>query len=548
MKKNNFIEGTFIATFAIVFVKILGLLYVVPFYSIIGSKGGALYGYAYNIYCIFVAISSTGIPVAISKIISEYNTLGYLEAKVRAFNIGKKVISVISVLLFFVMFIFAPSVAKLILGELSGGNSIGDVAFVIRCISFAILVIPYLSITKGYLQGHKYIKPSSVSQVIEQIVRIAIILAGSYLSIKVFNLSVKIGVGVAVTGAFFGGLAAIMYLKNKIKSNKEELGLNVTKKDNISNREIVKKIVDYTIPYVIINVAVQVYSLIDMVLINRVMQYIGYDATTVEFITSAITTWAVKLNMIINSLAMGMTISLIPNIVSSFVKNDWKDVNNKINKAIEIIIIIAVPLTVGLSFLSTPVWTVFYGYSNIGSSILRFSIYTAFFSTMYLTVLSILQGLNKFKAVYFTTISGFLCNAILDAPLMLLFSKIGIPPYYGATVATIIGYTLSLLIGLLSIKKAHSLSYKPFVTTFFKVLIPTFVMIISLIIMNKIFVYDYTSKLLCLMYIVIETIIGGLIYLVITYKMKLFNEVFGTKLVHKVIKKITFGKVILKDN
>ena len=89
MKKNSFITGTLIATLSLVFVKILGMIYVLPFYAIVGAKGGALYSYAYNIYNIFLLISAAGIPSAISKIISEYDALGYYEAKNRAFNLAK---------------------------------------------------------------------------------------------------------------------------------------------------------------------------------------------------------------------------------------------------------------------------------------------------------------------------------------------------------------------------------------------------------------------------------------------------------------------------
>ena len=91
MKKNNFVQGAFIATLGIVITKILGILYVIPFYAIIGEKGGALYGYAYTLYLVFMAISSAGIPLAISKIISEYQTLGYYDAKQRAFKIGRQI-------------------------------------------------------------------------------------------------------------------------------------------------------------------------------------------------------------------------------------------------------------------------------------------------------------------------------------------------------------------------------------------------------------------------------------------------------------------------
>jgi O-antigen/teichoic acid export membrane protein len=75
MKKNPFIQGAMIATIGIVISKILGIIYVIPFYAVIGQKGGALYGYAYAMYSIFLNLSSIGIPLAFSRLTSEYNAL-----------------------------------------------------------------------------------------------------------------------------------------------------------------------------------------------------------------------------------------------------------------------------------------------------------------------------------------------------------------------------------------------------------------------------------------------------------------------------------------
>ena len=216
MKKNSFIEGTLIATIFIVLVKILGMLYVVPFYNIVGSKGAALYSYAYNIYLIFLSISTAGIPNAISKIISEYDTLGMKEAKTRTYNLSKKIISTLSIISFLVLFIFAGGFAKLILGDMTGGNTISDVTTVIRFVSLSVLVVPFLSITRGYLQGHKIMTPSSVSQLLEQIVRIAIMLIGSYSIYKLLDQSLTLAVGISLLGAFFGAVVADIYLINKI--------------------------------------------------------------------------------------------------------------------------------------------------------------------------------------------------------------------------------------------------------------------------------------------------------------------------------------------
>ena len=214
MRKNSFIEGTIVATMGILIVKFIGLIYVIPFNAIIGETGGALYGYGYNIYQLFLSISSAGFPFAISKITSEYNALGYNKAIRDTYKISLRIISIISLVAFVILFVFAPSIGRLILGNSVANNAWEDVVFVIRCVSFAILVIPFLSVTRGFLQGHKYITPYSISQIIEQVVRVIIIILGSLVALKVFNLEVKYAVGIAVSAAFFGGVASYIY-KNK---------------------------------------------------------------------------------------------------------------------------------------------------------------------------------------------------------------------------------------------------------------------------------------------------------------------------------------------
>ena len=96
LRKNNFLEGAFIATFCIVLTKIIGIIYVIPFYRIIGEQGGTLYGYAYTIYNIFLTISSVGIPLAISKLTSEYTTLEMFDKRNRTYKISTKIIMTFS--------------------------------------------------------------------------------------------------------------------------------------------------------------------------------------------------------------------------------------------------------------------------------------------------------------------------------------------------------------------------------------------------------------------------------------------------------------------
>lgn len=550
MKKNGFLEGSFIATINLVITKIMGMLYVIPFYAIVGSLGGALYSYAYTIYSIFLSISNAGVPNAISKITSEYNAKGLKEAKVRTFTLGKKIIGRVSIIAFLILFIFAKQVATLILGDLTGGNSISDVTFVIRAISFAVLIIPHLSVTRGYVQGHKYIETGSKSQVVEQVVRISVILLGSFIFYKIFHASLKLSVGVAVFGATVGGLCAYLYLRKRIKTERSDLDLDKElERDNVSNKEIIKKIVVYAIPFVIIAVATNLYIFTDMVFVSRTLNYLNYDAETVEFIASAISTWGSKINMIVTSIAMGFATSLIPNIVTSFHKNDLKDVNKKLNQAVKMIYFISLPMTVGLSLLATPVWTVFYNTNVYGGKVLSALIFTSLFGNVLMIVSNTLQSMNKFKLIYLANLTGLIANVILDFPMMMLFDYFKIDAYYGAIFASILCNILSISIGLFSLKKEHNFSYREIFITIIKTLIPTCLMIGAVILLNPLYEIIGLSvykKIDAIIIIGISALIGAIIYIFVSYKMKILDDVMGHNYLNKIIKKLTRGK--LKKN
>ena len=543
MKKSSFVEGTIIATLAIVFTKILGMVYVIPFYAMVGVQGSALYAYAYNIYNIFLDISSVGLPIAISKILNEYNTLGKMEAKLRAYQIGKKMMGFIAITIFILLIVFAPQIAHLLLGNLEGGNTIEDVSFAIRCVSFAILIVPFLSVEKGYLQGHKIINTSSISQVLEQIIRITVILLGSYVVINILHGTVTTAVGVSVLGAFFGGIVAYSFIKYSVSKNKDKLGLDKEyEKDNITNKEIINKIFAYAIPFIIINIVSSCYNFVDMTLILRTMNYLKLNVGDVEFVTSAVATWAPKINMIVTSLAMGMSASFIPTMVSAYTLKNWKEVNNKFNQAIQIILLVSIPMTIGLSLLSSNIWSIFYGPSNYGSCILALNVFTGLVINIYMISSSALQGLNKFKTVYIATITGFVSNALLDVPLMLFYNKIGIPPFLGAITSSIIGYLLSIIIIFISLKKDCNLNYKETFKTLVNLIVPTFLMVVVVLIFMNIIPVNINSKLSCIIYVLINAIVGGLTYIVVAYKFGIITKVFGEKNTKRLLNKIPFIK------
>ena len=535
LKKNSFIQGTLISSIFMIIIKILGALYVIPFYKIIGEEGGTLYSYAYSIYILFLNISTAGIPVAMSMIISEYIALDMLDAKERAKNMGTKLVALLAIVSFIIVFFGSKKLAAFLLAGAEGGHTIAEVATVIKVTSFCLLIIPFLSILRGYLQGHKYITITTFAQVIEQVVRIIVVLLGSYTTIKILKCSTEIGVSVALTGAFLGGLAAFIYLKLKIKNNKDNFQKS-DKKDSVEDKVILKKIISYCVPIVMISIIDNIYTLIDIRLIVKGLSLAGFSAIESQTISSVIATWAPKICTIIIAISMSLTTNIIPHITSSFVKKDYEKVNKGINQALSTLLVITVPMTLLLILLSKESYYLFYGNSKYGTIILAFSAMSHIFLGIWSIFNSILQSLKKFGLIYLNSVVGLVTNALLDIPLILLLKALGLPPYIGTVIATCIGYIVSISIVLFSLNKVMKFDYSYTINTIKKLILPVILIIIVLSISRKLVSIEYNA-INVILYLGINGLIGSGIYLFFTYKNKLIEDIFGKDFLKKLIKR-----------
>ena len=540
MKKNSFVEGAFISTIGIVLCKILGIIYVIPFRAIIGTKGAILYSYAYTIYSVFASLSSTGIPSAMAKTVSEYNTLGYYDAQERAYKIGKQIIVLLGLISFIILFIFAPQISYLIIGDIEGGNTISDITFVIRVISTALLFIPILSISKGYVQGHRMMTVPAIANVIEQLIRVIVIVFGSFLTLKVFNLSITTAVGVATFGATVGAFVAYIYIINKINKNKEILKRNEKPKieeKKLTNKVLFKRIVKYSLPFILIELIRSIYNTVDVFTVVRGLVGLGYDVYLAENILSIVTTWGSKLNMIILSVTFGLTISIIPNIVRSATLKDYKDVSNKINQTLKIIFFVSLPMTLGICFLSSSVWTIFYGYDALSVNVFSFFILQTIINSFFYVLVDTTNALNNPKIALSTLLGSFILKAILNIPMMHFMKFIGIEAYYGIIVTTMLVQFLSVIYLLYKLKKLYNINYKISLVPIIKIILINGIMILSLMIIRLLIGSFPTTRLYSLLEIIIYSIIGVIIYGLLSFKNNLFNEVFTEQFVNRFTKK-----------
>ncbi|MDR1466876.1 MAG: polysaccharide biosynthesis protein [Oscillospiraceae bacterium] len=547
MRRDNFLKGTFVATFYIIIGKIIGILYVIPFHAIIGEKGGALYSYAYSTYDIFLTLSTIGIPLAISKIVSEYNTLGFYNVQNRVFCLARNITVSMAFLCTIILFACAPIISYYMIKDVKGGNTQQDVTFVLRISSAALLFVAILGSMRGYLQGNRYISISSKSQVLEQITRVSFVILGSYIVNNFLNLGITQAVGTAVFGATVGAIVSALYLKTKI--SKENLftpqKYEETKKEkNITNQFLIRKLIFTCLPFIIVSMVDSSYSLVNsLTVVTTLNKECGFSTEDAESVFGIITTWGLKLNSIVTSLAGGITISILPNLTKDLISKNFDKVKEKINKTLQILAFVTIPIATGLSLLANPVWIGFYGKdSKFGSLVFGFSVFVTIFSSFELNISIIMQSLNKFKTAYLAAISGLILNAVMNIPLMILFDKFGLGAHNGPSFSTMLGLSLSILINLFSIKKSYKVSYKKTLKEITLCLVSTFVVVLTILCFKSIMRVENNDRFTSILMVIFCAIVSAFIYLAITFKFGVIYRVFGKEIFKKVMPMLKLKK------
>lgn len=539
MKKNNFMEGSLIATFGIILCKIIGLLYVIPFYAMITNTGAALYSYAYAIYSVFLSLSTSGIPIAMSKLVSEYNSLEYYHTKEKVFKLGNRIILSLGLFFFLILMIFAPNIASFILGGATGGNSVEDVTFVIRVVATALLIVPSLSVIKGYYQGHKFITPPSIANVIEQLARVLVIIIGCFVSLKIMGFKESIAIAISVFAATIGALLAYLYLYFKWKKNKDDFKCEEVLTRNevkFTTKYLIKQILLLALPFIIIDILKSSYNLVDTLTVVRTLTDLGYASAISETAFSVIGTWGSKLSMIVISISMGISTSLIPHIASDFIQKKQSSLNKQINQALQTLLFFVIPMTLGLFLLARPIWVIFYGYSAISIEVFRIFILQSIPFSLMTILINIVQTTNKNKVAIVTLLLAFVANALLNIPMMYFCEKIGFGGYQGASVATLITQITPCIFLMYYLKKNLNLNYTRTRENVLKIVLATAIMLVSMMILMFIYPLNTIDRIPSILQVITYVLLGCFLYFYLMHKSGVLKELFGGNLLKKFYK------------
>lgn len=418
--KESFIKGTLILAGAALLARVLGLFQRVPLEHILGDIGNAAYVQANGAYFMLLTLATAGIPSTLSKMVSERHALDNpLEAR-RIYHAGLIFAAVAGLVMFVLMYTLAPMYAR--------STDLPESAIAIRALSPALLLFPLIAIIRGYLQGRNIMIAGGVSQVIEQIIRVA---SGIIIAFLFFHWGFsgeKIAAG-ATFGAVLGGVAALIVMlvyngkvRRKDRAQYQKEVLSETTK--MPFKKIYSEIFKLSIPIVLTALAIPAVNFIDSSMLKPLLSgQLGSDQAT--YVLGILGNRAQMIAGIPPILAIALSQSLVPIISAAFAKKDTDHLKNQVTLAMRVSVLSGMPIILALGTAAYAVNGLLFS-TRDGSSVITMLTFMTIFQITMMTSNSILLGINKATRSMVHVAIGIVIKLIASYALAPLWGIYGI--------------------------------------------------------------------------------------------------------------------------
>jgi len=434
-KKQTFMKGALILMVANIIVKVIGAAFKIPLTYLLGEEGMALFSTSYTMYTWLFIVATAGIPVAISRMISETRARGNSNEVDRIFKVSFSLLTFIGVFGTLILFFGAGIFARLL------GNP--DAKLGIMAISPAILFVSFMSAYRGYFQGHQDMLPTAISEVIEALGKLIIGFLGAYL---LANMGVIYSAAGAVFGVAMGGLLGFAALltayvfKHKKISDRASVGFVR------SNGTILKELIVIAIPITIGASVFSLTSLIDVAMIMRNLQTAGFSYSEAKHLYGSYTGYAVPLFNLPPTLISAITISLVPTISKALAEKDMHTAKSTTANSIFITLLFSLPCAVGMSVLARPILDLVYNNTNATATLTVLALAIVFVSLVMVTN-AILQSAGKEKIPVINMLIGGVVKIVINNYLV----KNPDINILGAPIGTISCYAVILVLNMIAL-------------------------------------------------------------------------------------------------
>lgn len=500
MKRQSLIRGTVVLGVAGIVAKFLGLFFRWPLQMLIGDLGMGYYQTSYPIYMFFIAVAS-GIPVAVSKMVSEKNALGDIEGVVQVLKKAMLLMLCMGGTFSILMLVFSRQLIELF--------SWNDKSYyALMGIAVAPIFITIMGALRGFFQGLQNMNYTAVSQVLEGIGRVVI---GVGLAFVLLPRGIEYSAGGAALGAAAGGILGGSYLIIRYFTVKKEFHIKKVKSDS----RILSNLLYIAVPISLGAAVGSIMALIDSVLVQQKLLLAGFTRTEVTILYGQLTGKAFVLINVPLTLSMALCASIVPAIAEAHVLRNNGEVLKKVQFAIRLASTIALPSVLGLFFMASPILNLIFPGQAQGFEILKFLSITIPFIILAQITTAILQGIGKYMAPVINLSIGCIVKVIITVVLVPM-PNINV---YGAVIGSIAGYVVVSILNVSLLKR----TLKTKIDYYDAVVKPGYaslVMIVSVALLYK-YVYNYTMSngIAC----ALSILVGILIYGVFIFIFGIFN-------------------------
>ncbi|HHW74380.1 MAG TPA: polysaccharide biosynthesis protein [Firmicutes bacterium] len=439
--QSRFIRGAAILAVAGVGVRFIGAVMKILLVGIIGDEGIGLYQMSYPIYSTLLAISTAGIPVAVSKLVAENVTASDYRGAMRVFRIALMILTLTGLVIALFLFFSAGSIVRVL-------DSDPRATLAIMAIAPAIFFVTVMSALRGFFQGQQYMFPTAASQVVEQVGRLVVSLA---LAVLLLPRGLEYAAAGAAFGTVAGGALGLLLLLPLYYLRRPDFMRKVRAQRKGAPQaagRIIRHIFALAIPITFGSLIMPLLSLIDLAIVPGRLRAIGFMKEQATALFGQLTGLAGSVVYFPNVVTLALSMSLVPAISEALVLRDRALIRSRAAISIKLTALFSIPAAIGLYLLAEPVIVVLFGPENAGAGYaLAYMSWSVIPLGFYVATTGILQGLGRTV----TPVVNMALGGAVKSVLAWFLTAVPALHVGGAALATVIGTAVAALLNLYAV-------------------------------------------------------------------------------------------------
>lgn len=507
--------------------RILGAVYIVPWMALLGAdsnRANGLFGQGYNIYAVFLAIATFGVPAAISKLVAQYHARRDVHQS-RQLTRHSLLLGVVLGMIFgTTIYVLTPWLAM------------GDANFipVLHSLAPAVAIFPLMSMLRGIFQGYQLMNVSALSQIVEQIARIVYMLASAVIILKATPGNWSAVVVQSTFAAFIGALFSMLVLGwGWIKYH--HIVMQPMPHDapcvKTPTLKLILDILKESWPFIIIGSAITLFQLVDQYTYFNVMSHF-FAMTNAQLQTdfALFSANPNKLIMIIVPFSTSIAATALPMLSGSKATLTHADIQQQLKQVIKLFAIVMLPSALGMFAIASPLYKMFYPIdvsNQEGIYLLQYSTILAIVFSLFMLLAFILQALSEVSIVIKAFAYGLLVKVALQVPMIRYFEGMG------ALIASVIGMTIAIAFMLNYLNAAYGVSLGTLGQELWQLFMGALVMAAvayGIVFVMSNFVFPMDTKLSVTLTTFLSAGIGGVVVAIIYLKMGFGDDLLGPRM------------------